>query len=158
MLPLHLNGGTWLKDVGHSTSLTAQMVHGLTSHTPIGHYRKRFKVGNQDKLCPYCEGGPPETFQHVLFKCLRHPTRPPDMPNFSEATPYWDDFGKFIMDDPTTYAFVDGPAYSQTTDGSIRRVVHWLRSESPPPTSILKGPSSGLAQQEVGRYHLELSL
>jgi len=61
MAPSHLNGGTWLKDVGHSSSLTAQMVRGLTSHAPIGHYRKRFKVGNQDKLCPHCEG-PPETF------------------------------------------------------------------------------------------------
>jgi len=40
MAPLHLNGGTWLKDVGHSSSLTAQMVCGLTSHAPIGHYRK----------------------------------------------------------------------------------------------------------------------
>ena len=41
----HLNSGTWLKNVGHSALLTAQMVRGLTSHTPIGHYRKRFKVG-----------------------------------------------------------------------------------------------------------------
>jgi len=39
-LPSHLNSGTWLKDVDHFMSLTAQMVHGLTSHTPIGHYRK----------------------------------------------------------------------------------------------------------------------
>ena len=62
MAPSHLNGGTWLKYVGHSLSLTAQMVRGLTSHAPIGHYRRRFKVGNQNELCPHCEGGPIETF------------------------------------------------------------------------------------------------
>ena len=88
MAPSHLNGGTWLKDIGHFLSLTAQMVCGLTSYTPIGHYRKCFKVENQNELCPHCEGGPAETFRHVLFKCLKHPTRPPDMPNFTKATSY----------------------------------------------------------------------
>ena len=53
MAPSHLNGGKWLKDIGRSLSLTAQMVHGLTSYAPIGHYRKCFKVGNQDELCPH---------------------------------------------------------------------------------------------------------
>jgi len=74
MAPSHLNGGTWLKDVEHFSLLTAQMMHGLTNHAPIGHYRKHFKVRNQNESCPHCEGGPVETFQHVLFKCLRHPT------------------------------------------------------------------------------------
>ena len=62
MAPSHLNSGTWLKYVGHSSSLTAQMVHGLTSHASIGHYRKCFKVGNQNESCLHCEGGPVETF------------------------------------------------------------------------------------------------
>src|ERR1700724_2566381 len=43
MLPSHLKGGTWLKDVDHNAFLTAQMVRGLTAHAPIGHYRHRFK-------------------------------------------------------------------------------------------------------------------
>ena len=127
MAPSHLNGGTWLKDIGHPLSLTAQIVHGLTSHASIGHYRKQFKVGNQDELFSHCEGGPVETFQHILFKCLRHPTWPPDMPNFTEATPYWEHFGKFIMDNPTVYAFVDSPAYSQTMDYRTRMVAHWAK-------------------------------
>jgi len=127
MAPSHLKGGTWLKDVGHSSSLIAQMVRGLTSHAPIGHYRKQFKVGNQDESCPHCEGGPSETFRHVLFKCLKHPTWPPDMPNFTEATPYWEHFGKFIMDNPTAYAFVDSPAYSQTVDHRTRMVARWAK-------------------------------
>ena len=109
------------------------MVCGLTSHAPIGHYRKRFKVGNQDKSCPHCEGGPSETFRHVLFKCLKHPTQPPDMPNFTEATPYWEHFGKFIMNNPTVYAFVDSPAYSQTVDHRTRTVARWAKGA---PTSM----------------------
>jgi len=103
------------------------MVRGLTSHAPIGHYRKRFKVGDQNESCPHCEGGPPETFQHVLFKCLKHPTRHPDMPRFTEATPYWDHFGKFIMNNPTAFAFVDGPAYSQTMVDRTRTVARWAK-------------------------------
>jgi len=102
-----------------------QIVHGLTSHAPIGHYRKCFKVENQDELCPHCEGGSAETFRHVLFKCLKHPTWPPDMPNFTEATSYWKHFGKFIVDNPTAYVFVDSPAYSQTIDYRTRTVMRW---------------------------------
>ena len=127
MAPSYLNGGTWLKNVGHSSSLTAQMVRSLTSHAPIGHYRKWFKVGNQDESYSHCEGRPIETFRHVLFKCLKHPTWPPDMPNFTEATPYWEHFGKFIMDISTVYAFVDSPAYSQTMDYRTRTVVCWTK-------------------------------
>ena len=62
MIPLHLNSGTWPKDVGHSLLLTVQIVHSLISHAPIEHYRKQFKVGNQDESCPYREGGAAETF------------------------------------------------------------------------------------------------
>jgi len=109
------------------------MVCGLTSHAPIGHYRKCFKVGNQDESCPYCEGGPAETFWHVLFKCLKHPTWPSDMPNFTEATPYWKHFGKFIMDNSTVYTFVDSPAYSQTMDYRTRTVACWAKGA---PTSM----------------------
>jgi len=60
--PLHLNRGTWLKDTGHSSSLTSQMVHGLTSHTPIGHYRHRFNIGDKRGEYPHCNRGPAETF------------------------------------------------------------------------------------------------
>jgi len=125
--PSHLNGGTWLKDVGHSSSLTAQMVRGLTSHAPIGHYRHRLNIGDKIEACPHCEGGPPETFQHVLYRCLKHPTRPPDAPRFSEMSPLWDDFGKFIMDNPTAFAFKDSPIYSQTVDDSTRKVACWAK-------------------------------
>ena len=144
----HLNGGTWLKDVGHSASLTAQMSRGLTSHAPIGHYRKRFKVGNQDESCPHCEGGPSETFWHVLFKCLKHPTRPPDMPNFTEATPYWEHFGKFIMDNPTAYPFVDSPAYCQTVTDSTRRVGRWAKAT---PASVHNRRAKSQAHLPGGR-------
>jgi len=140
MAPSHLNSGTWLKDIGHSSSLTAQMVHGITSHTSIGHYRKCFKVGNQDKSCPHYGEGPVETSQHVLFKCLRHPTRPSDMPNFTEATPYWEYFDKFIMDNPTAYAFMDSPAYSQTMDYRTRMVACWAK-DSPASTCTRKAKS-----------------
>jgi len=127
MAPSHFNSGTWLKDVGHSSLLTAQMVCGLTSHTPIGHYRKCFRVENQDESCTHCERGPAETFWHVLFKCLKHLTWPPDMPNFTETTSYWEYFGKFIIDNPTVYVFVDSPAYSQTMDYRTRTVAHWAK-------------------------------
>jgi len=49
------------------------------------------------------------------------------MPNFTEATPYWEHFGKFIMDNPTAYAFVDSPAYSQTVDHRTRMVARWAK-------------------------------
>jgi len=133
MAPSHLNGGTWLKGMGHSSLITAQMVHGLTSHAPFGHYRKWFKAGNQNELCPHCEGGPVETFRHILFKCLSHPTWPPDMPNFTETTPYWEHFGKFIMDNLMAYVFVDGSAYSQTMDYRTRTVACWAKGA---PTSM----------------------
>jgi len=116
--PSHLYGGTWLKDTGHFSSLTSQMARSLTSHAPIGHYRHRFNVGDKCEECPHCEGGPPETFHHVLYKCLKHPTWPPDMPNFSEETPYWDFFGEFIM---------DSPYHSQTVANSTWRVGHWAK-------------------------------
>jgi len=125
--PSHLNGGTWLKDTGHSLSLTSQMACGLTSHAPIGHYRHRFNVGNKCEEYPHCEGGPPETFHHVLYKCLKHPTRPPDMPTYSEETPYWDFFGEFIMDNPGAYAFMDSHYHSQTVANSTRRVGCWAK-------------------------------
>ena len=125
--PSHLNGGTWLKYVGHSSSLTAQMIRGLTSHAPIRHYRHCFNIGDKIEACPHCEGGPPETFHHVLYRCLKHPTRPPDALRFSELSPLWDDFGKFIMDNPMAFAFKDSPAYSQTVDDSTQKVVHWAK-------------------------------
>jgi len=140
MTSLHLNGGTWLKDIGHSSLLTAQMVHSLTSHARIGHYRKWFKVGNQDKSCPYCEGESIETFQHVLFKCLKHPTWPSDMPNFTEATFYWKHFGKFIINNFTVYAFVNSLAYSQTMDYRTRLVMCWAKS-APASTHTWKAKS-----------------
>jgi len=117
----------WLKDVGHSSSLTAQMVRGLTSHAPIGHYRHCFNIGDKIEACPHCEGGPPETFHHVLYRCLKHHTRPPDAPRFSELSPLWDDFGKFTMDNPTAFAFKDSPTYSQTVDDSTRKVTRWAK-------------------------------
>ena len=72
MKPSHLNGGTWLKSTSHSTTLTAQMVQGLTAHTPIGHYRHRFKVGDQIEACT-CDGRTPETNCHVFYACEKHP-------------------------------------------------------------------------------------
>jgi len=109
--PFHLNEGMWLKDVGHSSSLTAQMVCGLTSHTPIGHYRHHFNIGDKIEACPHCEGGSTETFHHILYRRLKHPTRPPDASHFSEMSPLWDDFGKFIMDNPIAFAFKDSSTY-----------------------------------------------
>jgi len=50
------------------------------------------------------------------------------MPNFAEATPYWEHFGKFIMDNPTAYAFVDSPAYCQTVMDSTQRVGCWAKA------------------------------
>jgi len=117
----------WLKDVGHSSFLTAQMVRGPTSHALIGHYRHRFNIGDKIEACLHCEGGPPETFHHILYRCLKHPTRPPDASRFSELSPLWDDFGKFTMDNPTAFAFKDSPAYSQTVDDSTRKVARWAK-------------------------------
>ena len=65
MQPSHLTGGTWLKDVGHNASLTAQMVRGLTAHAPIGHYRHRFKVGNQLEHCKHCVDVPHPLVENV---------------------------------------------------------------------------------------------
>ena len=124
MKPSHLNGGTWLKDTGHSVSLTAQMVRGLTSHAPIGHYRHCFNVGDQVLECP-CDGKIPQSFQHVFFKCGRHQTRPPDMSSFSVLPPFWEFFGEFIMDNKDAFAF-DNPSHSTTLD-STRRIGRWAK-------------------------------
>jgi len=156
-LPSHLNSETWLKDMGHSSPLTAQMVYSLTSHASIGHYRKWFKVGNQGELCPHCEGGPSKTFQHVLFKCLKYFLRPPDMPSFTEAISYWEHFDKFIMNNPTAYAFVDSPAYSQTVDNRTRRVGTGLRVPLPVHAPERLSHELERACWEVGCYHPDLS-
>ena len=130
MAPFHLKGGTWLKDTGHSVSLTAQMACSLTSHAPIGQYRHCFNVGDKVEACT-CDGTSPELFQHVFFKCGCHPTRPPDMPSFSIQPPFWEFFGKFIMDNPGAFAFSDDP-HSSTTLDSIRCVGHWTKDVSLP--------------------------
>ena len=125
MDPSHLKGSTWLKNTGHSVSLSAQMVRGLTSHAPIGQYRHRFNVGDKVEECS-CDGTSPESFQHVFFKCRHHPTRPPDMPNFSIQPPFWKFFRKFIMDNPGAFAFSDDPRSSTTLDSTCR-VGHWAK-------------------------------
>ena len=53
--------------------------------------------------------------------------RPPDMPTFSEETPYWDFFEEFIMDNPGAYAFMDSSYHSQTVADSIQRVGCWAK-------------------------------
>ena len=55
MAPSHLKGGTWLKDTGHSVSLTAQMVRGLTSHAFIGQYRLKICNFPYYRLTPKCD-------------------------------------------------------------------------------------------------------
>jgi len=62
------------------------------------------------------------------------------MPNSTEATPYWEHFGKFIMDNPTAYAFVDSPAYSQTMDHRTRMVARWAKG-APTSTRTRKAKS-----------------
>ena len=62
------------------------------------------------------------------------------MPNFTEATPYWEHFGKFIMDNPTAYVFVDSPAYSQTVDHRTRTVARWAKG-APTSTCTRKAKS-----------------
>jgi hypothetical protein len=141
MRPSHLKGGTWLKDTGHSSTLTAQMARGLTSHAPIGAYRHRFNIGDKNEACPHCEEGPPETFHHVLYRCLKHPTRPPDAPRFSEDTPYWDFFGEFIMENPGAYAFTDRPEYSLTVADGTRRAGRWAKD----------APTSGQSRRAKSR-------
>ena len=49
------------------------------------------------------------------------------MRNFTEATSYWEHFGKFIMNNPTAYVFVDSPAYSRTMDYRTRTVTCWAK-------------------------------
>ena len=61
MAPSHLKGGTWLKDTGHSVSLTAQIVCALTSHVPIGQDRHCFNIGDKVEEC-ICDGTSPELF------------------------------------------------------------------------------------------------
>ena len=78
-----------------------------------------------------CDGTSPESFQHVFFKCGRHPTRLPDMPNFSVQPPFWEFFGKFIMDNPDAFAFSDDP-HSSTTLDSTRCVGRWAKDVSLP--------------------------
>ena len=40
--PTYANGGTWLKDMGASPSLTAQMSRCILNHAPIGVYCQCF--------------------------------------------------------------------------------------------------------------------
>jgi len=70
------------------------------------------------------------------------------MPNFTKATLYWEHFGKFIMDNPTAYAFVDSPAYCQTVTDSIRRVVCWAKAT---PASIHNQRAKSQARPSEGR-------
>ena len=132
MKPSHLNGGTWLKSTGHSLSFTAQMVRGLTAHAPIGHYRHCFKVGDQVEACT-CDSRTPETNCHVFYTCKKHPIRPPDMPTSSIDSPFWDFFGKFIMDNPCAYAFKEDPEITKTPDVSTWQRGRWAKD--PPSTA-----------------------
>jgi len=122
------------------TFLVSHCSNGMRPHQSCiyWHYRHRFNIGDKTKACPHCERGPSETFHHVLYRCLKHPTRPPDAPKFSELSPLWDDFGKFIMDNPTAFAFKDSPAYSQTVADSTRTVGRWAK-DAPTTTRSRRG-------------------
>ena len=122
MSPSHLKGGTWLKDVGKSTSLTAQMVRGLTGHAPIGHFRHRFNIGDKVEECD-CDRISPESSNHIIYRC-RHYIRPPDIPSRSVQTPLWDFYGTFTLENPKAFAFKDAP-HLTSTDGSTRKVKKW---------------------------------
>ena len=131
MMPSHFNEGTWLKEVGHSISLTAQMVRGLTSHAPIGQYRHRFRVGDQLEHCKHCSTPSQlvvEDFPHIYYSC-RHYTRPPDLIP-AKVSPLWDQFGPFILKNPQAFAFEDFNL-STTTDVT-RTVPRWERKPSKP--------------------------
>jgi len=64
--PEYKNGGPWLRHVGHSNSICAQLTHLITNHTSIGEYRKRF-FPNKDHQCS-CGLSNTETRDHILFE------------------------------------------------------------------------------------------
>jgi hypothetical protein len=68
-VPTHVKSGLWMRNVGHSHSLTACLVRCTTGHAPIGVYRSRF-FPEESTACS-C-GFPMETESHVLYRCLSH--------------------------------------------------------------------------------------
>src|SRR4029077_19663510 len=68
-LPTHIEGGPWLSRVGNNNTLTAKLVRGITSHAPIGEYRRRIwkdpDKNNWKCSCGYHD----ESFYHIYHCC-----------------------------------------------------------------------------------------
>ena len=64
--PTYLNGGTWLKPVDASHSLTARFARCVLNHAPIGAYYQRF---NMDEPTTCVCGTALETRTHILNQC-----------------------------------------------------------------------------------------
>jgi hypothetical protein len=60
----HVKSGPWMREAGHSHSLTARLVRCTTGHAPIGAYCPRF-FPEESTACR-C-GLPMETVSHVLY-------------------------------------------------------------------------------------------
>src|SRR3978361_1100 len=63
--PSHTKLGSWLNTAPMDNTMLAQATHAITNHAPIGEYRLRFKLSN-DNLC---KCGAPETREHILELC-----------------------------------------------------------------------------------------
>ena len=65
-MPSTQKGSPWLRLAGSDCSLMARIARSLTSHAPIGAYRRRFHIpGNYDCPC----SAPVENREHILSYC-----------------------------------------------------------------------------------------
>ena len=92
--PTYLNGGTWLKSVDASHSLTARFARCVLNHAPIGAYYQRF---NMDEPTACVCGTALETRTHVLNQCPRYKRKGPVRRVF--------DLAKFLQANPLAFAF-----------------------------------------------------
>ena len=65
----YINGGFWLKFIGHSNLLYARVTRAIINHTPIGKYRLCF-LPKEDFKCS-CGLYPIELRYHILYECQR---------------------------------------------------------------------------------------
>jgi len=65
----YINGGLWLKFIGHSNSLCARATRAIINHVSTGEYKLQFFPKEEFK-CP-CSLYPIESRHHILHKCQR---------------------------------------------------------------------------------------
>ncbi|KAM6490082.1 hypothetical protein JOM56_014466 [Amanita muscaria] len=95
----------YIRETKNSIILLTRFTRAITSHAPIGEYRKRF-FPELEHRCT--EDGDEETRNHILSTCTKYQRDFPDFPTVLAFDPdSFDTFLKFIVDNPSAFTFGD---------------------------------------------------